>query len=107
MLARSRSASSSRSCAGSRRWNGDQGVFLSIAARLLDGDRLYAEVIDNKDPLFFYAHAGAFWVGGWRGPPALDALWLGVAALSFALLAPRAGGAATRGVGGSSSTRSR
>ena len=59
------------------RWNGDQGVFLSIAARMLDGDRLYADVIDNKDPLFFYAHAGALWIGGWKGPAALDALWLG------------------------------
>lgn len=80
---------------GEPRWNGDQGVFLSIAARVLDGDRLYADVIDNKDPLFFYAHAAALWIGGWRGPAALDGLWLALAAFSMALLlrelkAPRA-----------------
>jgi hypothetical protein len=43
----------------------DPGVFLSVAARLLDGDRLYADVFDNKDPLFYYTFAGRFgWVGG-------------------------------------------
>ena len=73
----------------------DPGVFMSVAARLLEGDRLYAEVFDNKDPLFFYSYAGALWVGGWRGPFLLDALWLGVAAVSMGLLlrelrAPRA-----------------
>ena len=26
-----------------------------------------ADVIDNKDPLFFYTYAAALWVGGWRG----------------------------------------
>jgi hypothetical protein len=71
---------------GEPRWNGDQGVFLSIAARVLDGDRLYADVIDNKDPLFFYAHAAALWAGGWKGPAALDGLWLALAALSFTLV---------------------
>ena len=66
---------------------GDQGVFLSVAARMLDGDRLYAEVFDNKDPLFFYTYAGALWVGGWRGPFLLDAIWVGLAGVSVALLA--------------------
>ena len=60
----------------------DQGVFLSVAARMLDGDQLYAEVFDNKDPLFFYTYAGALWVGGWRGPFLLDAVWLGLAGVS-------------------------
>jgi hypothetical protein len=73
----------------------DQGVFLSVAARILDGDHLYSEVVDNKDPLFFYTYAAALAAGGWRGPFLLDGLWLGVAALSMALLvrelrAPRA-----------------
>ena len=73
----------------------DQGVFLSVAARILDGDHLYSEVVDNKDPLFFYTYAAALAVGGWRGPFLLDGLWLGLAALSMALLvrelpAPRA-----------------
>jgi hypothetical protein len=65
----------------------DQGVFLSVAARLVEGDRLYADVVDNKDPLFFYSYAVAFAVGGWRGPFLLDAVWLALAALSVALLA--------------------
>lgn len=64
----------------------DQGVFLSVAARVLDGDRLYAEVFDNKDPLFFYTYAGALWLGGWRGPFLLDAVWLALAGISMALL---------------------
>ncbi len=73
----------------------DPGVFMSVAARLLEGDRLYAEVFDNKDPLFFYSYAGALWAGGWRGPFLLDALWLAVAAVAMRLLlrelrAPRA-----------------
>ena len=57
----------------------DQGVYLSTAARLLDGDRLYADVV-AKDPLFFYAHAAAIGVGGWRGAYLLDGIWLAVAA---------------------------
>jgi hypothetical protein len=64
----------------------DQGVFLSVAGRLLDGDSLYAQVFDNKDPLFFYTYAAAFWAGGWRGPFLLDALWLAAAGSSMALL---------------------
>ena len=73
----------------------DPGVFTSVAARLLEGDRLYTEVFDNKDPLFFYSYAAALWAGGWRGPFLLDAVWLAVAAVSMGLLvrelrAPRA-----------------
>ena len=46
---------------------------------MLDGDQLYAEIFENKDPLFFYTYAGALWVGGWRGPFLLDAIWVGLA----------------------------
>jgi hypothetical protein len=63
---------------------GDGGVFVSVAARLLDGDRLYVDVFDNKDPLFYYADAAALAVGGWRAPAALDALWLALGAVSAA-----------------------
>lgn len=62
----------------------DEGIFLSVIGRLLAGDRLYADVFDNKDPLFFYSGAVAVSVAGWKGLPALDALWLGIAALSTA-----------------------
>lgn len=65
---------------------GDPGVFLSVAGRLLEGDRLYADVFDNKDPLFYFTYAGALWLGGWRGPFMLDAVWLAVASVSMALL---------------------
>jgi hypothetical protein len=63
---------------------GDAGTFVSVAARMLKGDRLYADVFDNKDPLFFYGDAAALAVGGWRGPSALDALWLAIAAVATA-----------------------
>jgi len=65
---------------------GDSGVFLTVAARLLEGDRLYAEVADNKDPLFYYSYAAALWVGGWKAPFALDGLWLAVGGIGIALL---------------------
>ena len=64
---------------------GDPGVWLSVAARLLEGDRLYAEVFDNKDPLFFYSYAATLWIGGVRGPFALEVVWLGVATVGMAL----------------------
>jgi hypothetical protein len=64
---------------------GDPGVWLSVGARLLDGDRLYADVFDNKDPLFFYSYAVALGIGGVRGPFVLEALWLAVGTLGMAL----------------------
>ena len=63
----------------------DQGVYLSVAARILDGDHLYAQTIENKDPLFFYTYAATLWIGGWRGPFLLDGLWFALAAMGFAL----------------------
>lgn len=65
---------------------GDSGIWLSVAARMLEGDRLYADVVDNKDPLFFYTYAGALWVGGWRAPFVLDGLWLALSGISMALM---------------------
>jgi len=64
----------------------DAGVFLSVAGRILDGDRLYRDVWDNKDPLFFYLHAGALGLAGWRGPFLLDVVWVAVAAAATWLL---------------------
>src|SRR6188472_2767112 len=76
---------------------GDPGVWLSVAARLLDGDRLYADVFDNKDPFFFYSYAVALRVAGVRGPFILEVVWLalGTAALAMALRALRVGTLAT------------
>lgn len=76
---------------------GDPGVWLSVAARLLDGDRLYVDVFDNKDPFFFYSYAFALRIAGVRGPFALEVVWLalGTAALAMALRALRVGTLAT------------
>lgn len=38
---------------------GDNNAFATVAERLLRGDRLYVDVWDNKDPLFYYAVAAA------------------------------------------------
>jgi hypothetical protein len=62
----------------------DQGIFLSVIGRLLAGDRLYVDVFDNKDPLFFYTGAIAVWLVGWVGLSALDAIWLALGAISMA-----------------------
>lgn len=70
----------------------DAGIFLSVAARLLRGDRLYVDVWDNKGPLFYYTYAGALWILGWRGPFLLDAVWLTIAAIFSALLVRSIGG---------------
>ena len=64
----------------------DAGIFLSVAGRLLDGDRLYVDVLDNKDPLFYYSHAAALALGDWRVPFLLDVVWLAIAAASTVLL---------------------
>jgi hypothetical protein len=64
----------------------DAGIFLSVAGRLLDGDRLYVDVLDNKDPLFYYSHAAALAIGDWRAPFLLDVVWLAIAAGSTLLL---------------------
>jgi hypothetical protein len=77
---------------GSPSLESDAGIFLSVAGRLLDGDRLYVDVLDNKDPLFYYSHAAALALGDWRVPFLLDVVWLAVAA-TFTFLLLRAIGA--------------
>jgi hypothetical protein len=64
----------------------DTGVFLSVAESLVRGDRLYVDIVDNKDPLFYYSDAAALAVLGWTGPFLLDAVWVAVAAASVVLL---------------------
>lgn len=41
----------------------DRSIYQSVGERLLAGDRLYVDVIDNKDPLFYYAVACQRWLG--------------------------------------------
>lgn len=63
----------------------DQGVFLSVMSSLARGLHLYRDVFDNKDPLFYYAGAGAFKLLGNRGPFIWDTvLTLGGTAAAYA-----------------------
>jgi hypothetical protein len=64
----------------------DTGIFLSVAGRLLAGDKLYRDVFDNKDPLFYFSQSFALWIAGWRGPFLIDIAWLTVASASTYLL---------------------
>jgi hypothetical protein len=64
----------------------DAGIFLSVAGRLAHGDHLYTGVWDNKPPFFYYGQALALLLGGWRGPYALDAVWLTAACAFMGLL---------------------
>jgi hypothetical protein len=70
---------------------------MSVAGLLNHGARLYVNVIDNKDPLFYYSHAVALAVVGWRGPYLLDVVWLALAGAGIALLL-RALGLPTRAI---------
>ncbi|MGB3571044.1 MAG: hypothetical protein WBA01_03315, partial [Phormidesmis sp.] len=71
----------------------DRAVFVSVAEYLLSGDRLYTDVYENKDPLFFYAVA----VQRLLGPAAeylFELLLIAVSAVSayaIACVADRAG----------------
>lgn len=63
----------------------DRGIFVSVAARLLDGDRLYNDVWDNKDPFFYYTVLP----GRIFGPVAdtmAEMAWLVVACLSISAI---------------------
>jgi hypothetical protein len=66
----------------------DRGIFVSVAARLVAGDRLYTEVWDNKEPFFYYVT-----VPGRIVSPLIDVLielaWLIVAAVSVYRLVTR------------------
>lgn len=64
----------------------DNGVFLSVAAAVADGAPLYVDVVDNKDPLFFYALAGALKFGP-GAAQLLDVVWFLLAAVGSFLLA--------------------
>jgi hypothetical protein len=64
----------------------DNGVFLSVAAAVADGAPLYVDVVDNKDPLFFYALAGALKFGPGVAQ-LLDVAWFLLAAVGSFFLA--------------------
>lgn len=69
---------------------GDRGIFVSVAERLLAGDRLYTGVWENHDPLYFYVIAV-----GRAISPAMDIVielaWIALAAFSAMVIARRSG----------------
>lgn len=72
----------------------DYGIHVSVAERLIAGDRLYAEVWDNKDPLYYLTLAFSRWLTPWGGwlIEVVRLLLVGVASYSLA----RAMGASRR-----------
>lgn len=70
----------------------DRGVFVSTAERMVAGDRLYVDVWDNKDPVFYYLMAAGRLVS-----PLMDYVlevgWLAVVAVATYALARRVSGA--------------
>ncbi len=72
----------------------DHGTYVSVAERLLAGDRLYVDVWDNKDPFFYYVLA----LGRLVSPLsdyAVEVLWVLIACASTWFLS-RATGAGRR-----------
>lgn len=73
-------------------WSGgDHGTFVSVAERLAAGDRLYVDVWDNKDPLFYYLLALARTVGG-VGDALLEIVWLVIACFAASRIVASCGG---------------
>ena len=69
----------------------DRGVFVSVAERLVTGDRLYTDVWDNKDPLFYYMLA----LGRLASPLmdyVIEVAWLVVVAVAAGFVCLRLGG---------------
>lgn len=55
---------------------GDPGLFLTVFDGVVDGERLYEDRWDHKDPVFFWSGAVVFFVFGAHGPAILDAALL-------------------------------
>lgn len=75
---------------------GDHGTFMSVADRLRAGDRLYADVWDNKDPLHYYVLAAARSALP-LGDLVVELLWLAVACAAATAIARTAIGTLGRG----------
>jgi hypothetical protein len=59
----------------------DRGIFVSVAERLLAGDRLYDQVFDNKEPVFYYLLAAQRALGPWAEVGA-ELIWVLIASIS-------------------------
>lgn len=77
--------------------SGDEGTFVSVAERLRAGDRLYVDVWDNKDPLFYYLLALARSVSE-HGELLLELVWLVLACWATQGLARSIGVPSRQGV---------
>jgi hypothetical protein len=64
----------------------DRGIFVSVAERLRAGDRLYTDVWDNKDPLFYWVLALGR-IGGPSGDVIVEVGWLVVGSLGALMIA--------------------
>lgn len=69
----------------------DRGIFVSVAERLLAGDRLYVDVYDNKEPFFYLFVAAQRFFGGWAEILAEVVQFLICGVSAYALLADRVG----------------
>ncbi|TQM63972.1 hypothetical protein [Humibacillus xanthopallidus] len=69
---------------------GDHGSYVSMAERLLAGDRLYVDVVDNKGPLF-YAELAAGRLVSPYADIAIEIAWVIIACLAVRSLARAAG----------------
>ena len=65
----------------------DMGIFITVSSLLNRGYRLYQDVTDIKDPLFFYSIAIVIKAFGLKAAFMLDAVWVTVSAIfGFKLL---------------------
>lgn len=75
----------------------DRGIFVSVAERIAAGDRLYIDVWDNKDPLFYLLGS----LGRLVSPYAdigIEVAWVLAACLAVTSIAKSAGLQAPRGI---------
>ena len=69
----------------------DAGVFYSVFHQLGQGRRLYAEVFDHKDPLFYAPHTAAYATLGLVGPMAWETVLSAGLVLGVVMLGGRLG----------------
>lgn len=70
--------------------DGDRGIFVSVAERINAGDRLYMDVWDQKDPLFYYVIAAGRLISPYMDI-AIELGWLALAGFAGWQLARAAG----------------
>jgi hypothetical protein len=56
----------------------DMGIFLSVSSMLTKGYKLYTDIFDNKDPIFYYSAAGMMNIFGLRGAFLIDFILIAI-----------------------------